>query len=44
MMKLKTDKTFIKWPMKKKIRTNLEQIIYVKLELIDEIEKKIKLL
>ena len=29
---------------KKKIRTNLEQIIYVKLELIDEIEKKIKLL
>ena len=40
MMKLKIDKTFIKGPMKKKIRTNLEQIIYVKLELIDEIENK----
>jgi hypothetical protein len=39
-MKLKIDKTFIKGPMKKKIRTNLEQIIYVKLELIDEIENK----
>ena len=40
MMKLKTDKTFIKEPMKKKKRTNLEQIIYVKLELIDEIKNK----
>jgi hypothetical protein len=39
-MKLKTDKTFIKEPMKKKKRTNLEQIIYVKLELIDEIKNK----
>jgi hypothetical protein len=40
MMKLKTDKTFIKEPMKKKKRTNLEQIIYVKLELIDENKNK----
>jgi hypothetical protein len=38
-MKLKIDKTFIKGN-EKKIRTNLEQIIYVKLELIDEIENK----
>jgi len=44
MMKLKNDKTFIKWPIKKiknkKIRTNFEQIIYVNLELINKIENK----
>jgi len=44
MMKLKTNKTFTKWPRKKleiqRKRTELENTIFGKLELKDKIENK----
>jgi len=44
MMKLKTNKTFTKWPRKKleiqRKRTELENTIFGKLELNDKIENK----
>ena len=44
-MKLKTNKTFIKWQPRNKIKNQknkdqIQKIIYVKLELMDKIEDK----